>query len=341
MRKATTFLIFMALAAALTLQVGCNSDDPPVTPPPACAITMSTPVGGESWFTGDQINIRWTQTTGGEVMIELLKGATTAGVISASTANNGFYPWLSSSTFGQNSGEDYSIRVSSLTSANCSAQTNPFELVDVSNCFIKFPWTDMNPIPPQKAGFPFLIEWDSEHTSNALDIELWYEPFAQLGELVGIIAQDIPDTGSYLWTVDSFNRGTDEGYRFKIQDVDATACNDASVRFGITDEVNCSIAVLGINGGTTYQQGQVIPISFNFENSSGIVILRLYSGNIPVNGGLITLTPFDTENGTLNYPWSVTSFGHPGPSFNRFNIRAWDADDEYCVGESDDFTIAQ
>jgi hypothetical protein len=170
---------------------------------------------------------------------------------------------------------------------------------------------------------------------------LWYEPFTQIGAMVGIIAKNLDDTGSYLWTVDSFHRGTDEGYRFKIKDVTFPSCRDSSVvRFQLTDEENCSIDVLGVNGGTTYRQGEVLPLSFVFENSSGVVDLRLYSGNEPVTGGVIVLN-FDTENGTLNYDWVVTDFGHTGQSFTNFKIRAWDSDDEYCVGESSVFSIEQ
>jgi hypothetical protein len=301
---------------------------------------MTTPQGGEYWFTGDQINIRWERTTGDSVEIELFKGADLAGMITPSTLNNGFYPWLSSITFGQGSGEDYSIKVTHLKESDCSAQTELFELIDISNCYIKFPWTMKDSIPDLTAGREFLISWASEHTSGNVDLELWDEPFLQQGVLVGVIAQDLPDTGSYMWTVDSFHHGTDMGFRFKIRDVDAHRCGDTSVPFKIIDEDNCSIDVLGINGGYEYPQDEILPISFALENSSGVVDLKLYSGNIPVTGGTI-IEGFDTQNGTVIYNWVVTDYGHGGPAYDRFNIRAWDSSDEYCVGQSVYFAIAQ
>jgi len=341
MRKTIPLMALMLVLGLTLVQVGCSKDeDDPVTPPPACSITVTTPVEGRSWFTGEQISVNWKKTTGGDVMVELYKGADLAGTITPRTANSGFYPWLKSTTFGQPSGEDYSVKVTHLTTADCDSQSGLFELIDVSNCFIKFPWSAKDTIPDLKAGNDFEIVWLSEHTSGTVNLELWYEPFFQTGTLVGKIAQDLTDTGSYLWNVDSFHRGTDEGYRFKIRDVDSQGCDDKSITFNIIDEENCSIDVLGINAGTTYTPGEDLTISFAFENSSGVVDLKLYSGNEAVIGGNFA-DNFDTQNGTVNFIWSVEYYSHDGTSFSSFNIRAWDSLDEYCVGESSKFTISQ
>jgi len=341
MRKTIPILALLLVLGLTMVQVGCSEDeDDPVTPPVACSITVTTPQAGRSWFTGEQISINWNKTTGGNVMVQLFKGADLAGTITPSTPNSGFYPWLNSTTFGLGTGDDYSDKVAHLEDSSCSGQSGLFELNDCSNCSIQFPWTPPDTIPNLLAGRDFEILWDREFTSGSVDLELWYEPFSQIGNLVGIIAEGLDDTGSYIWVVDSFHQGTDEGYRFKIRDVDCDDCRDTSIPFMMTDEDNCSIEVLGVNQGTTYRQGENLPISFTFENSSGIVDLKLYSGNEPVNGGLI-VENFDTENGTLSYDWVVTDFGHTGQSFTNFKIRAWDSDDEYCVGVSSVFTIEQ
>jgi len=339
MRKTIPILALLLVLGLTLVQVGCSKKEDPVTPPPACSITLDEIHEWEWWYTGTQINIRWARTTGGDVKIELFKGNDLAGTITPSTLNDGFYPWPNSTTFGQESGEDYSIKVTHLTDSDCSNQTGMFELIDVSNCFIKFPWTVKDSIPNLTAGDEFEITWTSDHTSGTVDLELWYEPFGQIGTLVGTIAEGIPDNDSYWWIADSFHRGTDEGYRFKIRDVVSQQCSDTSVRFMIIDEVNCSIDVLGINGGQSYLPGDIIPISFSFENpTSGVVDLRLYSGGNRVDGGQI-VENFDTQNGTVIYFWSVTDFGDPEPTINRYNIRAKDSNDEYCVGKSSEFTI--
>ncbi len=343
MRKTIPILALLLVLGLILVQVGCSKDkDDPVTPPPDCSITVTTPVEGRSWFTGEQISVNWNRTTGDDVMIELFKGADLAGTITPSTANSGFYPWLKATTFEQASGDDYSVKVTHLKVSGCSDQSGLFELIDVSNCWIQFPWSLKDTIPDLTAGnnFEFEIVWLSEHTSGTVDLELWYEPYLQNETLAGIIARDLTDSGSYMWTVDSFNRGTDDSYRFKIRDVDSQVCGDKSITFKLIDEGNCSIEVLGINEGHVYQQGEDLSISFSFENSSRVVNLKLYSGNIPVTGGIIA-DNFDTKNGTVNFIWNVTDFGHSGPYFERFNIRAWDSEDEYCVGKSVKFAIAQ
>ena len=110
---------------------------------------MTTPgeIEDQQWQTGESINIRWTKTTGGQVKIELFKGADMVGTIAAQTANDGFHPWSNCTTFGKDSAEDYSIQVTHLTSAGCEGRTNTFKMIDISNCFVTFPWGGGNPIP--------------------------------------------------------------------------------------------------------------------------------------------------------------------------------------------------
>lgn len=340
MRKAIPFLALLTLTGLILVQVGCSKDEDPVTPPPACSIVVDEFNSWDFFYTGDDINIRWTKTTGDNVQIELFKGAAPAGVITASTPNTGFFPWLNSTTFGRDSGEDFSIKVTHLQDAACGDQTNEFEMIDVSNCFIKFPWTVRDSIEAQNAGNEFIITWESDHTSGFVDLELWRHPYLDLPVKVEDLALNLPDNGTFTWTVDSYHQGTNPNFSFRIRDVNAHRCTDTSVNFIIIDNEICTIDVLGISEGQTYAQGTVIPISFAFENSSGVVDLKLYSGNAEPPVGSIT-DGFDTQNGTINFNWTVTDFGHPGPSYSAFNVKAWDSDDDNCIGESGHFTIAQ
>lgn len=339
MRKAIPFLSLLTLMGLILVQVGCSKDEDPVTPE-ACLIVANEFNPWEFFYTGDDINIRWTKNTGDNVKIELFKGVNAAGVITAGTPNNGFFPWLNSTTFGQDSGEDFSIKITHLQDAACGDQTNEFEIIDVSNCFIKFPWTVRDSIVTQTAGNEFIITWDSAHTSGFVDLELWRHPFLDLPFKVEDLALNLANNGTFTWTVDSYNQGTNSNFSFRIKDVNAHRCTDSSVFFTIIDNEICTIEVLGINESQTYVQDAVLPISFAFDNSSGFVDLRLYSGNIPVLNGII-VDGFDTENGVLPYNWTVTDFGHTGPSFSSYRIKAWDTNDDNCIGESGHFTIAQ
>ncbi|MEN8007951.1 MAG: Ser-Thr-rich GPI-anchored membrane family protein [Candidatus Krumholzibacteriota bacterium] len=340
MRKAIPISALLILMGLLVVQVGCSKDEDPVIPPPTCSITMTTPTGGENFFTGEEIKIRWDRTTGGNVGIHLLKGGNPVGVIIAETENNGFYPWIAATTFGQASGDDYAVRVTHHDDAECTDQTRNFRLNDVSNCSIQFPWQEVGDIPRQTAGTTFEITWTSQNTSGFVDLELWRKPYQDDAFKVEDIGQNLDDTGSFDWVVDSYNLGTNIGFFFKITDLNAPLCTDSSVQFTIVDDEICIIGVGGISDGATYDQGTDLSISFTLTNSSGLVDLRLYSGNVPVDSGLI-INGFNTDLGTLVYDWTVTDFGHPGPSFSAFNIRAVDSNDDNCWGKSVNFTIAQ
>jgi hypothetical protein len=112
MRKVIPSLALLLLLGVLLVQVGCSSDDEPTTTPQqACSpITMETPRLGDSFFSSDEINIRWKlgKTTGDSVMVELFKGDSSVGVITPSTSNSGYYPWLKPTTFGEDSDEEFS-----------------------------------------------------------------------------------------------------------------------------------------------------------------------------------------------------------------------------------------
>lgn len=331
MRKSILILALLPILVLTLLQTGCSDDEDPVEVPPDCKITVTEPgaLGGEEWCTGQDISIRWSRNTGDNVKIELFKGPDLVDMITPSTPNDGYFPWVNCTTFGAGSSPDYSIKVTHLSDEACSDETGTFAMTDVSSCDISFPDRDIGELT---AGNEFNITWTSTNTTGFVNLELWYEPFAALGELVGVIGENIANTDSYLWTVDSFHWGTSDGYRFKIRDADdcAASCDDVSLPFRIVDEDNCSIEVMGISDGAVYNPGQTVPLTFNLENSSGVVKLELYSAAVPVNGPPIA-SSFDTQNGTAIFNWVVEDFAHDGPVFDRYNIVATDVNDDYCV----------
>ena len=139
MRKAIPFSLLLVLLGLLVFQVGCGSDEEnPVTPAPKCSYEVTDPAEGEQGLSTDKkISIRWKRGTTENVRIQLYKGANAVGTIKAdhtNTGTDGFYPWLQPETFGQGSGDDYSIRVSSIKDPNCFDQTGQFTITDASNC---------------------------------------------------------------------------------------------------------------------------------------------------------------------------------------------------------------
>ncbi len=325
------------LVLLLALVAGCGSDsggDP--DPDPTCAISGVNMDGADSWHTGAQVNIRWTQNgVPGTVLIELLKGGAVVGTIAAAGANDGFHPWVVT-TGGQANGSDFGVRVTGVGSPSCFAEVNNLTITDVTGCNFTF-----NSVPELiSAGDSVTISWVSDHTSGTVDIELWTASFGNtLDDTVGTIAMDATDTGSYTWLVDSFHN-VDlvtfpyDNYRYVIRDRQVPGCEAVSERFDLFDDEICSITVYGPSHGQVFAQGDTLQIQLLQDNGNGVVKLQLYAGNEFVTGGLIVADHAVIDD----FFWIVNDYGFTTPS-TAYNIRAFDAIDRYCTGESDRFTI--
>ena len=319
-------VILLALLA--TLSTGCGEDDA-APPPPACGIEIYTPDPGQHFYSNNGVNIRWHASGGGMVSVDLLKGGAPVDTITTATENDGYY-WWGASTLGAQSGADFALRVASTTDAAC-ADTVPISLTNTVGCVVAL---TIDPDTTLVAGQDYLVTWDSEFTGGRVDLELWHG--AQEEVAVAVIAADINDNGSYLWTnVDSYNLGTSQYFYLRISDPLVPGCDDLAGPFGIEDTEICYIDVTAPIEDQTFTNGQTMTINFDTVNSSGTVYLRLYAGGVLVPGGYIA-DGVSAAGGT--YSWVVSDFGYTGPD-NVYRIVVVDTDDPYCFGRSATFTI--
>ena len=342
MSKTTPILTLLLILGPTLVQVGCSKDEDPVEPSIPCSITLNSPVD-DTLYSGESVSIRWDKTgSDSQVKIELINGIATS-TITPVTPNDGFYPW-SVQTYGQPTDDDYFLRVTALGDDSCTDKIGDITIFNLDGCGISFPYSETDSIPNLSVGDVFPIQWTSSNTSSLLRLELWTTstfPAYTPEEPFWVLADDIADTGEYLWTATAFNHSDNDVYRWRIYDSYLNNdCYETSYYFRMFDNALCTIQVRGVNDGHTYMPGDLISLYFIFENSSGVVDLRLYSGNIPVTDGVIC-NNFDTQNGIIMFEWLVNDFDHLGPVFDRFNIWAWDSNNEYCVGQSSHFAIAQ
>lgn len=299
-------------------------------PPVECSIAKVNTSQRDSWLTGAMVDIRWSGNgVPGTVVIELLKAGDVVATIAPSAANTGFFPWQAT-TGGQAGGTDFGVRVTGTGNANCGGEVNDLTILDVNSCDIAFTAELMD----LQAGNEFEITWTGDQTSGLVDIELWTSGLPdRLGDLVGPIAVDEPDDGSFTWTVKSFNYGTYDFYRYVIRDVQIPDCQVMSPQFSIQDDEVCSTAISGPSS-VELNNGDTLLIQLEQVNGSGVVNLRLYSGNEFVAGGVIgnNVSVLD------DLAWEVSDFGHTG-AHNRYNIRAIDVVDPFCIDSSNSFTI--
>jgi len=112
-------------------------------------------------------------------------------------------------------------------------------------------------------------------------------------------------------------------------------CDATFGPFKIIDEELCACRVGGFPALSVFTEQQVVPLTLEQDFGSGRVNLRLLVGALLVPGGIIA------DNVPVNqvHNWTVNDYGYAGAERTRFRIKAIDAEDGYCVGQSDVFTI--
>lgn len=325
--------------AGLVALAGCGGGDSGGggTQPDPCTIANVSTGAQTSWLVGidGPVNLRWDHTgTATAVRIDLLKAGVAVAVVAASTANDGFHPWVPT-TAGQPDGSDFGLRVTALGETGCAGERNGLTLVDVSACALAWTMADPDTV---EAGAALALAWTSGATSGALDIELWQDDLGGEPQLVGIIAAGTADDGAYVWDpVDSFHFGTNDWFVLRLVDPLVPGCEALTVPFRLVDTEVCACTVTGFGAGTEHIKGTTMHLDLAQEFGSGFVDLRLVAGNEVIAGGSIAN---DVPVGQV-YDWVVTDFGFADNERTRFRIRATDSADGYCVGQSDVFTIPQ
>ncbi len=340
------FLLGFLMAAALAVLPGqgCKGGDGTTPPPPGpCSLTMVAPQAGASFDSNDQANIRWEKEGEADsVMITLLQGGTQAGLISAGTENDGFFPWNADVMTGH--GGDFVIRVTALGQNDCVAESGTFTILNTAACNITMTGTIL-PDTFLVEGQTVPLTWDSHDTKGGIGIELRHGHLNNV--LVGTIAEFTPDDGSFDWTADSFNDAAhrpvsdNSVYWVRIFDEDVPGCEDHSVDFSLFDSNLCTIDLWVTPSQQSYAMGDTLLIGFDVSDyePGDLVKIRLYAGSIPVPQGYITVPGEDLPaNSVTPYKWAVDNYGYlQGGS--HFKVRVSKVDDIYCWGQSEEFEI--
>jgi hypothetical protein len=354
MRRMPTALIAVALLAFATLVLsGCGDDDSSTGPPAAaCPLIVTSPDStADPFFSNQCIDIRWEPSGTGTVDIFLLKSGEEVGRVTPKCGwTNQGYACFFVDTMGKPSGDDFSLRVAvrdpddPVTDACDTVQVRRYSceatvdvtLINTIGCVLEV-LADPDTVQ-LNADDSYEIKWFGENTTSQVDIELWErQPLLQQ---VYVIAQEVPagrDTNSYTWDpVATCNRGTGSDYFLKLMDSNVEGCETFWGPFQITDEIVCSIIVDNPTANSVWNEGDMMTITFNTENASGLVNIRLYVGNELVPNGFIA---DNVDAAAGEYTWQVNDFDYAGPTNTSYRIAVIDADDACCVGRSDSFTI--
>jgi predicted small lipoprotein YifL len=336
MKKTIVFAIPTILAMVFLVLAGCGGDDGPSNPPSeTCAITVTGPAAGAEYLSGEDVSITWTERgDAAQVVIDLLKAGEQVGTIST-TANDGYKGW-EATTMGALSGPDFAIRVAAVGEEDCSGTSAQFQILNIADCSFGFT-IDFDPDDDPETPFELLegqefeITWDSENTTGFVDIALMRQD-----GVVGYVGSGLQDTGSYVWTVDSFHQGTYPFYYFRISDRTVEGCQTESDMFPIIDENVCEIWIDTPQAGTVWERGASVNIAFTAPYlDTSAVNINLYQGSVFVNN---IANSVEVTHDLQQVPWTVDTTGSSSPS-TEYRIKISDAQDQYCVAWSESFTI--
>ncbi|MCK4762653.1 MAG: hypothetical protein KAW12_10690, partial [Candidatus Aminicenantes bacterium] len=161
-------------------------------------ITVTNPIGGETWDKGSSQNITWSSTgeMADSVKILLFQGSVQVREITPSTPNSGSFAWIvpADLTTGQ-----YAITVQTIDSA-VTGDSNIFSIDDAPYIEVLSPnggesWTQST---VQN------ITWNAHRIAGSVKITLWVGD-----QSIGTIAADIDaEAGSYSWIAGQLASGT-------------------------------------------------------------------------------------------------------------------------------------
>jgi len=292
-------------------------------------ITVTSPNGGEIWYSGTNHEITWNTDFGGNVRIDIYDGtvvyrgpvgqdgAGAGATITASTPNDGSFTW--SIPAAQTPRSDYRIQVTSLANALVADHSDAdFSIASAITV------TSPNGGEAWGRGSIQSVTWTSA-IGGSVKIELY-----KGGAFYTTLAADTANDGNYTWEMSpSVTAGDD--YRVRITSLFDDAVYDSSDSdFSIVEPY---VTVTSPNGGESWRRSSSYPITW-IPNAGGNVKIELYKG-----GAFHSTVAADTANDG-NYTWEVPWNATPGSDYrvriaSLANGTVFDASDaDFSISEA-------
>ena len=340
MKKLIPLAVPVLLSLLLLSQIGCDSDEDINTAVGPCDITLTRPLPGEVFFSGDEVKVYWRNSgVGSQVRIELLKGVEVVGFINDRADDDGYYFWYADN-MEQPNGDDFSVKITSVESDGCGDQSPQFSLTNVIGCNFDFitPPTMVegseDTLKLYADGSTYEVTWFSAFTTGNVNLQLKH-----LNDIVGYIATNVPDSNqSYTWNIDSLHYGSGSSFRIEIIDVKVSHCTQLSEIFDIVDTDICSIDFINPMGdGIVVHLGDIYNIQWIPEQVEGTLDIALY-----YNNALIDIVAQNVDPEQRVYAWEVWLPGViPEDNAATYVLKLTDNANSVapCSGRSDSFLV--
>ncbi len=290
---------------------------------PEPGIKVTSPNGGESYFSSTSTSITWTSENVADVKIEYTtNGGATWNTISASAPSNGFYLWEN---------------IPDLNSALCQVKISdasdgtPFDISDgyfiITNQINQtLTLTSPNGGEQWEAGTTQNITWQSTGIA-----QLKIEFTTNNGSSWNLIVDNYNNSGAYEWSI-PLNLNSPQA-KVRVTDADDNIPSDES-NASFTIKPAQSITVLTPVGGEVYQAGEPITITWTATGIENVGIKYTTTNGLGsfTEPNFYVVTASTPNNGSY-----VTSFSIPS---NEYYVEVYDAADEAPKSRSiGNFTI--
>ncbi|MBI5837890.1 MAG: hypothetical protein HZB25_11635, partial [Candidatus Eisenbacteria bacterium] len=227
-----------------------------VVAPAAPTVSVTSPVGGETWAMGSSHNITWTASSGAAITgVDLAYstdgGATYPNVIATGLANSGSYAWTVPSVATSTARVRATAHDANSQSGSGSSPAD-FTIADQSAPSVSI----SSPLGGEVWGMASShnITWTATDNVGVVAVDLAYSTDGG-STYPNVIATGLANSGSYAWTVPSIASTT---LRVRVTAADAAA-NSASAaspgNFTVADQTVPSVAVTAPVGGETWAMG--------------------------------------------------------------------------------------
>ena len=201
--------------------------------PPATAITVTAPNGGETWQRGTTKTISWSYTgsPGSTVKIVLLKAGVEVGTIIASTSigssGTGSYSWPIASS--GTTGSDYKVSVQSISLPTVNDTSTSYFTINAAEATSPASITITAPNGGEtwKRGTTQTIRWSYTGSPGSTVKIVLLKAGVEVGTIIASTSTGSSGTGSYSWPIASTGT-TGSDYKVSVQSISLPTVKDTS-----------------------------------------------------------------------------------------------------------------
>ncbi|MBK6767090.1 MAG: hypothetical protein IPG71_12550 [bacterium] len=266
------------------------------------SVTLTAPNGGQSFGTGDTMNVTWnTANYTGNVSLSLSRSGSGGPweTLATGTLNDGTFKWVASGSATAAARARIVLDGSPSTSDLSDADFTIFQ----RELAVFTPSTGSSFIIGNNVG----VNWTASGFAGDVRIELKRAPSSGSWEL---LAAATPNSGSFGWI--AAGNATDSAL-IRVSSVSTPALADSSGMFHL---VLPTLTLTRPNGGETFVAGATEAIQWTHTNLSGFLTLEV-NRTYPTGAWELIATNVNAAGGT--YSWPVSG---PGTTSARVRVRS-------------------